>query len=319
MDMDVVPIARRIAISAISAFALFAHPVHADTRNFALVRCDEATGELIVKEDSTEDDVDNYKTPEGYQLKWLDDLVEYISPPGGATDDATSGTYRHKLRDWQLSCTLKGAVYSIVISPWSVNDMVMGECGGGDPDLALTVRRNKRLLVKDLQLGGTCSIGPNNAVVIEALKLSEPERVAMLDDRKIPYSEIPTLDRKKLRSTYSAADSLAVAAMPGMASNGYKCSETGLQQQMNACAELNFNAADKELNGVYKKLKASLTPTQQAALVQDERKWLKSLDAGCHKSANDEAEGGSMWPMVFWQCKADTTKLRVERLRDWEP
>src|SRR6267154_5661472 len=119
MDMDVVRISRRIAISAISAFALFAHPVHADTRNFALVRCDEAAGELIVKEDSTEDDGHNYKTPEGYQLKWLDDLVEYISPPGGAADNATSGTYRHKLRDWQLSCTLKGAVYSIVISPWS--------------------------------------------------------------------------------------------------------------------------------------------------------------------------------------------------------
>ena len=64
--------------------------------------------------------------------------------------------------------------------------MVMGECGGGDPDLALTVRRDKRLLVKDLQLGGTCSIGPNDAVVIEALKLSELELVAMLDDRKIP-------------------------------------------------------------------------------------------------------------------------------------
>jgi hypothetical protein len=182
---------------------------------------------LIVKEDSTEDDVNNYKTPGGYQLKWLDDLVEYISPPGGAADDATSGTYRHKLRDWQLSCTLKGAVYSIVISPWSVNDMVMGQCGGGDPDLALTVRRNKSLLVKDLEFGGTCSIGPNNAVVIEALKLSEPERVAMLDDRKIPYSEMPTLDRKKLRSMYSAADSVAGAAIPGMASMATSAAKQG--------------------------------------------------------------------------------------------
>ena len=63
----------------------------------------------------------------------------------------------------------------------------------------------------------------------------------MLDDRKIPYSEMPTLDRKKLRSRHSAADSVAVTAISGMASNGCKCSETGLQQQMNAGAELNFN------------------------------------------------------------------------------
>jgi uncharacterized protein YecT (DUF1311 family) len=311
MDMDVARISRRIAISALSAFALFAHPVHADTRNLALVRCNAAAGELIVEEDSTEDEIDNYKTPEGYQLKWLDDLVEYISPPA-AEDDATSGTYRHKLKDWQLSCTLKGAVYSIVISPWSVNDMVMGECGGGDPDLALTVRRDNRLLVKDLELGGTCSIGSSNAVVIGALKLSEPERIAMLDDRKIPYSEMPTLDRKKLRSIYSASDSVAVTALP--APNG-NCSQSGLQQQMNACAELNFGAADKELNEVYKHLKASLTSAKQATLVQDERKWLKSLDARCRKSANDEAGAGSM---VFWQCKANITKLRVEDLRHWE-
>jgi uncharacterized protein YecT (DUF1311 family) len=118
---------------------------------------------------------------------------------------------------------------------------------------------------------------------------------------------------------YSTANSSAVGATPGMASNGYKCNETGSQQQMNACAELNFNAADKEINEVYKNLKASLTPAQQAALEQDERKWLKSLDAGCRKSANDEAEGGSMWPMVFWQCKADTTNFRVEALRNWKP
>jgi uncharacterized protein YecT (DUF1311 family) len=110
----------------------------------------------------------------------------------------------------------------------------------------------------------------------------------------------------------------AVAAAPGVVSNGYKCNESGSQQEMNACAELNFKAADMELNEVYMNLKASLTPPQEAVLVQDERKWLKSLDPG-RKSANDEAEGGSMWPMVFWQCKADSTKLRVTALRRWKP
>jgi hypothetical protein len=69
---------------------------HADTRNFALVRCDETAGELVVREDSTEEEVERYKTPEGYQSKWLDQLVEYISPPGGVPDDAVAGTYRQK-------------------------------------------------------------------------------------------------------------------------------------------------------------------------------------------------------------------------------
>jgi uncharacterized protein YecT (DUF1311 family) len=132
---------------------------------------------------------------------------------------------------------------------------------------------------------------------------------------------MPLLNQEKVQDLdkYPIARSSAVTATPSIASNGYKCNETGYQQEMNACAELNFNAADKELNEVYKTLKASLTPTEQPVLVQDERKWLKSLDAKCRKSANDEAEGGSMWPLVFWQCKADTTKIRVEDLRHWKP
>jgi uncharacterized protein YecT (DUF1311 family) len=284
-----------VLILIISAFALFAKSAHAEFHTFALVRCDETAGELIVTEDATEE-VEKYKAPEGYQSKWLDQLVEYISPPDGASDDATTGTYRHKIGDWVLSCTLNGAVYGIIISPWSVNDMVMGECGGGDPDVELTVRRDKRLLARNLRLGGTCSTGPSDALGIGTVKLSEPQRVATLDDRKIPYADMPLLTKEKWRSMddQSAAPSNAGAA------------------------ELNFNAADKELNEVYRNLKGSLDPSKQTALVQDERKWLKGLDPGCRKSANGEAAGGSMGPTAFWQCKADTTKLRTEALRNWE-
>ena len=110
----------------------------------------------------------------------------------------------------------------------------------------------------------------------------------------------------------------AVVTAPGVASNGYKCNESGSQQEMNACAELNFKAAEMELNEVYENRKAQLTSPQQAVLEQDERKWLESLDAKCRESANDEAEGGSMWPMVFWQCKADITKLRITAMRHWK-
>lgn len=111
----------------------------------------------------------------------------------------------------------------------------------------------------------------------------------------------------------------SVAAAQAVASKGYICNEVGLQQEMNACAESAFAAADKELNEAYRKLEASLNKTQQVALASDEKAWLNSLDTECRKAANDEAEGGSMWPMVFWQCKADTTKLRVETLRNWRP
>jgi len=319
--MDIGRFPLLLSVTAVVSSAVFAHAAQADTWNLALVRCNETAGELEVKEDSTEGDVEEYKTPEAYQSKWLGELVEYISPPNGAQDDATHGTFRHKTGEWRLSCNLRGVVYNIVISPWSVNDMVMGECGGGDPDLELSVHRDNRVLLRKLRLGGTCSTGSNDALGIGAVNLSEPKKVATLDGRKIPYSDMPLLNEEKLRNMDNrpVANLSAVAATPRMASNGYRCNETGSQQEMNACAELNFNAADKEINEVYKDLKMSLAPAEQAVLVQDERKWLKRLDATCRKSANREAEGGSMWPMVFWQCKADTTKLRIEALRHWQP
>jgi hypothetical protein len=127
----------------------------------------------------------------------MDKLVEYTSPPDSTPDDATQGTYRHKIKDWQLSCTLRGVAYKVVISPWSANDMVMGQCGGGDPDVELTVLRDERVLVRNLQLGGSCSIGPNDPVYVGVLKLSEPQKIAALDDIHIPYSDMPTLDQRK--------------------------------------------------------------------------------------------------------------------------
>lgn len=199
--MNVVRLRRLISVSALAALVLFTHTARADTSNFALVRCDATSGELEVTEGFTEDGVEKYKTPEGYQSKWLGELVEYISPPDGTPDDAVHGTYRRKIGEWKLSCTLKGTVYNVVISPWSVNDMVMGECGGGDPDVEVTVRRDKRVLVKNLRLGGGCSIGPDDSVSIGAVKLSEPQKTAALDDIKIRYSDMPLLDQKTLRNT----------------------------------------------------------------------------------------------------------------------
>ncbi len=197
--MDVIKIARGRIISAIALVTWFAIPAHADTRNFALVRCDETAGELVVSEASTEDEPEAYKAPEGFQSKWMDQLVEYISPPGGASDSAVQGTYRHKTGEWKLKCTLMGKLYNVVISPWSVNDMVMGQCGAGDPDVELTVLRDKRVLVRQLRLGGDCSIAPIAAPTIGTIKFVEPEQIAILDEKKIPYSDLPILDKGKAK------------------------------------------------------------------------------------------------------------------------
>jgi uncharacterized protein YecT (DUF1311 family) len=176
--------------------------------------------------------------------------------------------------------------------------MVMGKCGAGDPDVELTVRRDKRLLVRSLRLGGSCSTEPSDTLGIGTVNLSEPHGLATLDGRKIPYGDIALLNKEKSQSVGNQS------AAPAFSNAG--------------AAELDFNAADKELNEVYRNLKSSLDPGKQLALVHDERNWLKALDLGCHNSAN-EAAGRPMASTAFWQCKADSTRLRTEALRNWQP
>ena len=212
--MDVTQWLRFLLTSTIFAGVLFAHSVHADTWNIALVRCDEGAGTLEAFEDSTEDDVEVYKTPSGYQSKWLGTLVQYIAPPDGTDDDATNGTYRQKISEWNLSCKLKSAVYDVVVSPWSENDMVMGQCGGGDSDMELTVRRNNRVLFKDLRFGGGCRRGPDGSVVIVSITLSESNELAEVnalhvtkDFRDVNFSvrrsffDMPQFSQANLRAT----------------------------------------------------------------------------------------------------------------------
>ncbi|MEW9570715.1 hypothetical protein ABQJ54_03060 [Rhodanobacter sp. Si-c] len=196
---------RFVPIAIIVGFALVGRPAHADDwSNFALVGCDAATNVVDVQEISVDGDQETYPAPSGYRSKWLGSLVKYISPPEGVPDDAVHGTYRKKIGDWKVSCTLKGNVYLIIVSPWSLNDMVMGQCGPGDPDLELTVYRDRKLLVKNLRFSyaGEC-MQDNNLAFFLRVKLSEVKRVVTIGDISskipefdIPYSQMPKFDQR---------------------------------------------------------------------------------------------------------------------------
>jgi len=87
---------------------------------------------------------------------------------------------------------------------------------------------------------------------------------------------------------------------------------------MNTCAIRDFNTADAELKRVYKKLVVSLKPVSKKSLREEQRAWLKMRDPKCKMEANSEAEGGSMWPMVYNSCREKLTKARVLQLRKWK-
>lgn len=109
-----------------------------------------------------------------------------------------------------------------------------------------------------------------------------------------------------------------LASYSAWSQNHDECDYSGTQTQMNICAMQDFETADAELNRVYKGLKHSLTPQKQADLLKEQRAWLKERDPNCKKEANEEAEGGSMWPLLFESCRATSTKARIEQLKQWK-
>jgi hypothetical protein len=207
MTVGQVQFLRFLPVVIVVVFAMNCRPAHADSSNFALVGCDAAASVVEVQEVSVDGDTDTYPAPNGYQSKWLGTLVKYVSPPEGVPDDAVHGTYRQKIGDWTVSCTLNGSVYQVRVSPWSLNDMVQGQCGPGDPDLELTVYRDGKLLINHLRFSyaGEC-MQDNPIALFLSVKLSEARKEvtigniigdngAKLPEFEIPYSQMPQFDQ----------------------------------------------------------------------------------------------------------------------------
>jgi len=87
------------------------------------------------------------------------------------------------------------------------------------------------------------------------------------------------------------------------------------QAEMNADAYDAYMKADKELNAVYKKLVAKLSDVDKTTLKTEQRNWIKIKESDCKKEA-DEYEGGSMAPMILYNCLEEKTIQRTKELRN---
>jgi len=88
------------------------------------------------------------------------------------------------------------------------------------------------------------------------------------------------------------------------------------QAAMNACAGKAFKQADDDLNKYYKAQMDYLkTPASKEALKDAQRKWLAFRDADCLYRNGKPTDGGSLWPMLDLQCKAELTQQRAAQLK----
>ena len=88
------------------------------------------------------------------------------------------------------------------------------------------------------------------------------------------------------------------------------------QHEMNAGAAADFAKADKELNEVYAKVLGVLDDGSKEKLKKSQRAWVAYRDAEADFSADAEARGGSMWPMIHEGTRARLTKERVRSLKE---
>jgi uncharacterized protein YecT (DUF1311 family) len=98
-----------------------------------------------------------------------------------------------------------------------------------------------------------------------------------------------------------------LAASPARAD---PCDHAINQNELNTCAEDNYRAADKALNDTW----AALDAPARAKLRPGQRAWIAERDRKCKATAS-EAEGGSMYPLLYFGCLTDWTKERTRWLR----
>jgi len=92
------------------------------------------------------------------------------------------------------------------------------------------------------------------------------------------------------------------------------CSDPRGTPEFNYCAQLNYDAADTELNEVYDDLKGQLDTEAQEKLTDAELAWLEYRDAQCEFEVRDIA-GATGYAAYLNDCLARITKQRTEELK----
>ncbi len=129
------------------------------------------------------------------------------------------------------------------------------------------------------------------------------------------------MGRRKIALSLSA---LLFMACPVFADSEPNCENPVAQQEMNICANRDFEKADAALNAVWKLARKSAEDEDEglegnlkgsaAALLAAQRGWLAYRDGSC-ELAGFEARGGSMEPMLVAGCLAEMTRARTKELQ----
>ena len=110
-----------------------------------------------------------------------------------------------------------------------------------------------------------------------------------------------------IASPTSAATNLQLAQRPN-------CNNPQTQSEMNICASIAYQNADRKLNQVYRQLLPKLSAARKQKLISAQQAWIKFRDSSC-EFERSAYEGGSMAPMIYGFCLANVTEQRTKDLQ----
>ena len=110
-----------------------------------------------------------------------------------------------------------------------------------------------------------------------------------------------------IASPTSAATNLQLAQRPN-------CNNPQTQSEMNICASIAYQNADRKLNQVYRQLLPKLSASRKQKLISAQQAWIKFRDSSC-EFERSAYEGGSLAPMIYGFCLANVTEQRTKDLR----
>jgi len=108
---------------------------------------------------------------------------------------------------------------------------------------------------------------------------------------------------------------LALSTATGPKAAPVDCSKTpGTQSELNACAFQDFEQATATYSAAYKTLSQSVGNKQRQLLRQVQTEWIQYRVKACEFEKSG-VEGGSIAPMINWQCQARMTRERTAELQ----
>ncbi len=107
-------------------------------------------------------------------------------------------------------------------------------------------------------------------------------------------------------------------AAPGdeIAQANVNCSKPRGTPEINYCAQKSYEAADKRLNEVYKKVVSGLNADQKNKLVDIQLTWIKFRDASCDFETY-QSRNGTGYIAFLSECKERLTKQRTADLEKY--